>query len=453
MKSIVGNGRFGAAGQEPATHRAGFDPESARTRIAEFAGQVERRLAGEITEDQFRPLRLANNVYLQRHAYMLRIPLAHGALNPRQLRMLAHVARAYDRGYDHLTTRGDIEFNWPALADIPAILASLATVGIHLIQTSPPGIRIVTADHLAGAAADEVADPRPYAEILRRWSSVRPEFSALPRRLRIAVTGSSSDLAGIGGYDIGLHLKRDGAGQLGFAVHVGSRGRAPAATATLRAFLPADDLVSYCTAVLRVHDLHRQHPGNDRARLETLVRQTGAEAFARQVETEWAGLKDGEPALPEADVRAIGSAFAPPALPARPDGKEAVKLARLDSRSFGEWLARDTVAHRHPDYAVVVIALDGMSGTPGAISAEQMETIADLAERYGFGDLRVSRERSLVLPHVARADLKAVHEALTATGLATAAQQDRENRAVDSRPHAGPQPIKEALHAREIRAA
>lgn len=426
-----------------------FDGEVVKARIAAFADQIERRLAGEITEDQFRPLRLMNGVYLQPHSYMLRMPLPYGMLTARKLRALAHVARQYDKGYAHFTARQEIRFDWPALADVPAILTGLAAAELHAVQAAPGGIRIVAADYLAGAAADEIADPRPFAEILRRWSAQHPDLSSRPRQVRIAVTGSVRDRGPARAYDIGLRLERNDRRQLGFAVHVGG---VPGASVTLHGFLPADHLTSYCTALLHVYDRHRQRPGKHRARLATLVHEAGAAAFAHEVEAEWAGLKGTEPTLPEAIVKAIDARFAPPDLPARPEGNEAVKLARLDSRSFGEWLARDTLAHRHPDYAVVVVSLGGASEASGDISAEQMETMADIAARYGSDTLRISPEQSLVLPHVARADLKAVHEALTVVGLA-AARQGRGNHITDSRRHAGPQPIEETLHAREIRAA
>ncbi len=398
-----------------------FDHEFVKARVAQFSDQVERRLAGEITEDQFKPLRLMNGVYLQLHAYMLRVAIPYGTLNSRQLRMLAHIARTYDKGYGHFTTRQNIQFNWPALSDVPAILADLASVEMHAIQTSGNCIRNVTADHLAGAAADEVADPRPYAEILRQWSSVHPEFSYLPRKFKIAVTGAERDRAAIQTHDIGLHLKRNGQGELGFAVYVGGgQGRTPMVAKKIRDFLPEEQLLAYCTAILRVYNLHGRRDNKYKARIKILVHETGTEAFARQVEAEWQALKDGELKLPEKDIAAIDAYFAPPALPARSEGDDAVKVARLDSRAFGEWLAQNVTTHRHPDYAAVTISLKGIGEAPGDASAEQMEVVADLAERHGFDELRVSHEQNLILPHVARADLKAVYDALAENGLATA---------------------------------
>lgn len=398
-----------------------FDHDFVQARVAEFSDQVQRRLAGEITEEQFRPLRLMNGVYLQLHAYMLRIAVPYGTLNGKQLRMLGHIARKYDKGYGHFTTRQNIQFNWPALSDIPAILADLASVEMHAIQTSGNCIRNVTADHFAGAAADEVADPRPYAEILRQWSSVHPEFSFLPRKFKIAVTGAERDRAAIQTHDIGLHLKKNAAGELGFAVYIGGgQGRTPMVARKIRDFLPEADLLSYCTAILRVYNLYGRRDNKYKARIKILVHETGVEEITRQVEAEWQELKDAELKLPEADIRAIEAYFAPPALAGRPEGDQAVKLARLDSKGFSEWLDQNVVTHRHPDYAAVTISLKGIGEVPGDASDSQMEAIADIAEKYGFDELRVSHEQNLILPHVARADLKAVYDALVGIGLATA---------------------------------
>ncbi|RVD38117.1 nitrite/sulfite reductase, partial [Mesorhizobium sp. M4B.F.Ca.ET.019.03.1.1] len=398
-----------------------FDHDFVQARVAEFSDQVQRRLAGEITEDQFRPLRLMNGVYLQLHAYMLRIAVPYGTLNSKQMRMLGHIARKYDKGYGHFTTRQNIQFNWPALSDIPAILADLASVEMHAIQTSGNCIRNVTADHFAGAAADEVADPRPYAEILRQWSSVHPEFSFLPRKFKIAVTGAERDRAGIQTHDIGLHLKKNAAGELGFAVYVGGgQGRTPMVARKIRDFLPEADLLSYCTAILRVYNLYGRRDNKYKARIKILVHETGVEEITRQVEAEWQELKDAELKLPEADIQAINAYFTPPGLAERPEGDAAVKLARLDSKNFSEWLDQNVVTHRHPDYAAVTISLKGIGEVPGDATDSQMEAVADIAEKYAFDELRVSHEQNLILPHVARADLKAVYDALVDIGLATA---------------------------------
>ena len=397
-----------------------FDHAFVTARVAEFADQVERRLSGEITEDQFKPLRLMNGVYLQLHAYMLRIAIPYGTLNSRQMRMLAHIARTYDKGYGHFTTRQNIQFNWPKLTDIPAILTELASVEMHALQTSGNCIRNVTADHFAGAAADEVADPRPYAEILRQWSSVHPECSYLPRKFKIAVTGAERDRAAIQVHDIGLQLKRNASGDLGFAVWVGGgQGRTPIIAKKIRDFLPEEHLLSYVTAVMRVYNLYGRRDNKYKARIKILVHETGTEEFARQVEAEWEYLKDGELKLPDEDIRAINAYFAPPPLVSRPEGDAIVKQARLDSRGFSEWVDRNVFTHRHPDYASVTISLKGIGEAPGDASDAQMDAIADIAERHAFDELRISHEQNVILPHVARADLKAVYDALVATGLAT----------------------------------
>ena len=397
-----------------------FDHAFVKARVAQFSDQVERRLAGEITEDQFRPLRLMNGVYLQLHAYMLRVAIPYGTLSSRQLRMLAHIARKYDKGYGHFTTRQNIQFHWPALADIPAALADLASVEMHALQTSGNCIRNISADHFAGAAADEVADPRPYAEILRQWSSVHPEFTYLPRKFKIALTGSERDRAAIQTYDIGLHLKKDDSGKLGFTVWVGGgQGRTPLLAKKIRDFLPEEHLLSYITAIMRVYNLYGRRDNKWKARIKILVHETGAEEFGRQVEAEWETLKDTELKLPESDIRAIDAYFAPPPLTDRPEGDEAVRLARLDSKSFSEWLNQNVTTHRHPDYAAVTVSLKGIGETPGDISDSQMEAVADLAEKYAFDEVRVSHEQNLILPHVARADLKAVYDELVDIGLAT----------------------------------
>jgi sulfite reductase (NADPH) hemoprotein beta-component len=398
-----------------------FDHAFVKARVEEFSEQVDRRLAGEITEDQFKPLRLMNGVYLQLHAYMLRVAIPYGTLSSRQLRMLAHIARKYDKGYGHFTTRQNIQFHWPALSEIPAALADLASVEMHALQTSGNCIRNVSADHFAGAAADEVADPRPYAEILRQWSSVHPEFTYLPRKFKIALTGAERDRAAIQTYDIGLHLKKDADGKLGFAVWVGGgQGRTPLLAKKVRDFLPEQHLLSYITAIMRVYNLHGRRDNKWKARIKILVHETGAQEFARQVEAEWETLRDTELKLPETDIRAIDAYFAPPPLVDRPEGDDAVRLARLDSKSFSEWLNRNVNTHRHPDYASVTVSLKGIGETPGDISDSQMEAVADLAEKYGFDEARVSHEQNLILPHVARADLKAVYDGLVEIGLATA---------------------------------
>jgi sulfite reductase (NADPH) hemoprotein beta-component len=397
-----------------------FDHAFVQARVAEFRDQVERRLSGEITEDQFKPLRLMNGVYLQLHAYMLRIAIPYGTLSSKQVRMLAHIARVYDKGYGHFTTRQNLQFHWPALKDIPQILEDLASVEMHAIQTSGNCIRNVTADHFAGAAADEVADPRPYAEILRQWSSLHPEFSYLPRKFKIAVTGAERDRAAVQVHDIGLHLKKNAAGELGFAVYVGGGlGRTPMVAKKIRDFLPEEDLLSYTTAILRVYNLHGRRDNKYKARIKILVHETGTEELAAQVEHEFAALKESELKLPEADIRAIETYFAPPALPARPEGDAVLAAAAAADPGFATWLRRNLSTHKNQDYASVTISLKGIGEVPGDASADQMDAVAELAEAYGFDEVRVSHEQNLVLPHVARADLKAVYDRLVEIGLAT----------------------------------
>ncbi|MEX0957215.1 MAG: nitrite/sulfite reductase [Rhizobiaceae bacterium] len=399
-----------------------FDHAFVAARVAEFRDQAGRRLSGELTEDQFKPLRLMNGVYLQLHAYMLRIAVPYGTLSSKQLRMLAHIARTYDKGYGHFTTRQNIQFNWPALKDIPDILEELASVEMHAIQTSGNCIRNVTADHFAGAAADEIADPRPYAEILRQWSSVHPEFSYLPRKFKIAVTGAERDRAAIQTHDIGLHVKKSADGRLGFAVYVGGgQGRTPMVAKKIRDFLPEADLLFYTTAILRVYNLHGRRDNKYKARIKILVHETGAEELTRQVEAEFAALKaSGEDLkLPQADIRAIDRYFAPPELTERAEGWGAVAAERKLDAGFDAWLRRNVVEHRNPDYASVTISLKGIGEVPGDATDAQMDAVADIAEKYAFDELRVSHEQNLILPHVARADLKAVFDALVAIGLAT----------------------------------
>lgn len=398
-----------------------FDHAFVSARVDQFSDQVARRLKGEISEDAFKPLRLMNGVYLQLHAYMLRVAIPYGTLNAKQMRMLAHVARKYDRGYGHFTTRQNIQYNWPKLSDTPAILKDLASVEMHAIQTSGNCIRNVTADHFAGAAQDEVADPRPYAEILRQWSSVHPEFSFLPRKFKIAVTGAERDRAAIQVHDIGLHVKKDENGNLGFAVYVGGgQGRTPLIAKKIKDFLPEEAMLSYITAIVRVYNLHGRRDNKYKARIKILVHETGIEELTRQIDAEFANLKDSVLKLPDADIRAIESYFALPDLPARAEGWEVLAKAKKADSTFATWVAQNVQPHKNPDYGMVTISLKPIGGTPGDATDAQMELVADLAERFGFDEIRVSHEQNLILPHVALADLPALHEALLGAKLATA---------------------------------
>ena len=398
-----------------------FDHAFVSERVEQFRDQVQRRLSGELAEDAFKPLRLMNGVYLQLHAYMLRIAIPYGTLSARQLRMLAHIARTYDRGYGHFTTRQNLQFNWPKLSDIPDALADLASVEMHALQTSGNCIRNVTADHFAGAAADEIADPRPYAEILRQWSSVHPEFSFLPRKFKIAVTGAERDRAAIQVHDIGLHVKKNDKGEIGFAVYVGGgQGRTPMIAKLIRDFLPEEDLLSYTTAIVRVYNLHGRRDNKYKDRIKILVHETGTEELTRQVEAEFAALKDSELKLPEKDVQAIAAYFAPPALPERAEGWENLARWKKADAGFARWVQQNVQPHKNPDYGMVTISLKPIGGIPGDASDAQMDAIADLAEEYGFDEIRVSHEQNLILPHVALADLEAVYRGLVAINLAEA---------------------------------
>jgi sulfite reductase (NADPH) hemoprotein beta-component len=394
-----------------------FDAEFVRQRVAQFRDQVARRLLGELSEEEFKPLRLRNGVYLQLHAYMLRVAIPYGTLNARQLRKLAHIARTYDRGFGHFTTRQNLQFNWPKLSDIPDILAELAEVEMHAIQTSGNNVRNVTADHFAGATAEEVADPRPYAEIIRQWSSLHPEFSFLPRKFKIGITASERDRSAIKTHDIGLQLKRLGTGELGFTVWVGGgQGRSPYLAQKIRDQLPAQDLISYIEAILRVYNLHGRRDNIHKARIKILLNSIGLEAFRSQVEAEWARIREGVLQLPDEEIRRIEAYFAPPPFVARP----AVAALRPADRGFDRWVTRNTHAHKQPGYAIATISLKPIGGIPGDASAAQMEAIADLAERFSFDEVRVSHEQNLVLPHVRLGDLWTVYQNLKAIGLAEA---------------------------------
>ncbi|KQR33211.1 sulfite reductase [Rhizobium sp. Leaf155] len=398
-----------------------FDHAFVKGRVEQFRDQVERRLSGELAEDAFKPLRLMNGVYLQLHAYMLRVAIPYGTLNSKQMRMLAHIARKYDRGYGHFTTRQNIQYNWPRLADTPAILEELASVEMHALQTSGNCIRNVTADHFAGAAADEVADPRPYAEILRQWSSVHPEFSFLPRKFKIAVTGAERDRAAIQVHDIGLHLKKNDKGDIGFAVYVGGgQGRTPMIAKKIRDFLPEEDLLSYTTAIMRVYNLHGRRDNKYKARIKILVHETGAEELARQVEAEFVQLKNGELKLPDADIAAITTYFAPPQLKDRPESWESLARWKKADADFARWVDQNVQPHKHPDYGMVTISLKPIGGIPGDASDGQMDVVADIAAEYAFDEIRISHEQNIILPHVALADLEPVYRALQGAGLATA---------------------------------
>jgi sulfite reductase (NADPH) hemoprotein beta-component len=398
-----------------------FDRDFVAARVAQFKDQVGRRLSGELTEDQFKPLRLMNGLYLQLHAYMLRVAIPYGTLSSRQLRRLGSIARDYDRGFAHFTTRQNIQYNWPALKDVPQILEELAGVEMHAIQTSGNCIRNVTADHFAGAAHDEVADPRPLAEILRQWSSLHPEFSYLPRKFKIAIVGSEHDRAAIQVHDIGLQLKKNEAGELGLAVYIGGgQGRTPMIAKKIRDFLPLEDMLTYVTAIVRVYNLYGRRDNKYKARIKILVHETGVEPLVQEIDAEWEQIRYGDLKLPQRDIDAIESYFRMPDLPQRPEGWEILAVTQKSDADFAAWTKRNVTPHKNQDYAVVTISLKPIGGIPGDASAEQMELVADIAETYSFDEIRVSHEQNLVLPHVAKADLPAVYDLLQSDGLVTA---------------------------------
>jgi len=397
-----------------------FDRTFVEQRVAEFRDQVARRLSGELTEDEFRPLRLMNGLYLQLHAYMLRVAIPYGTLSSTQMRQLAHVARRYDKGYGHFTTRQNIQYNWPKLDEVPDLLMDLADVEMHGIQTSGNCIRNVTADHYAGAAADEIEDPRVYCEIIRQWSSLHPEFSFLPRKFKIAVTGAPSDRAAIAVHDIGLRIVRDAAGRVGFEVIVGGgQGRTPMVGHTIRPFLEKEYLLSYLEAILRVYNLLGRRDNMFKARIKILVHEVGAEEFTRMVEEEWEQIRGGPVDLPPGEMERILAYFAPPPFEALPAETPELDLQRRADPAFDRWVRANVVDHSRPGYAIVNISLKPEDVAPGDATAEQMDALADLADQYSFAEIRVSHEQNLILPHVRRSDLQALWQALVPLGLAT----------------------------------
>ncbi|WP_213980276.1 nitrite/sulfite reductase [Sphingomonas sp. dw_22] len=390
-----------------------YDQSIVDARVEEFRDQVNRRLAGQITEDQFKPLRLMNGLYLQLHAYMLRVAIPYGTLNGRQMRMLGHIARKYDRGYGHFTTRQNLQYNWIKLADAPDILAELATVEMHAIQTSGNCIRNISSDQFAGAAADEVADPRPWAELLRQWSTFHPEFTYLPRKFKIAVIASDEDRAAMRLHDIGIQLvKRDGV--LGGRIFVGGgMGRTPMIGPEIRDFVTADDLLSYVEACLRVYNRYGRRDNIYKARIKILIHEIGADEYRRQVEEEFLEVKKLGIDPPAAEFERIKAFFAPPAF----DSDASDDIDRSDP-DFAVWLDQNVSAHQVPGYAIVTISLKSQGGIPGDATADQIELMADLAERYSFDELRVTHAQNIVLPHVRKSQLGQLWQALHGAGLA-----------------------------------
>ena len=397
-----------------------YDHQIVKERVAQFRSQVERRISDELTEDEFRPLRLQNGLYLQRHAYMLRVAVPYGLLSSKQMRMFAHIARKYDRGYGHFTTRQNIQYNWIDLERTPDILADLASVEMHAIQTSGNCIRNITSDEYCGVAADELIDPRPFAEILRQWSTFHPEFAWLPRKFKIAFNAATHDRAAVQIHDIGLNIVKNAAGELGFQVLAGGgMGRTPILGSVIRGFLPWQHLLTYVEAIMRVYNQYGRRDNKYKARIKILVKALGAEEFARQVEAEWADLQDSPSLLTDAELQRVTSYFTPPAYESFAGDDASVAQQRTDNKAFHNWLTRNVKPHKIPGYAIVLLSLKKTGTPPGDATAEQIDIVADLAERYSFGELRVTHEQNLVLADVKQSELFALWQEAKAHGLAT----------------------------------
>ena len=398
-----------------------YDRRLVAERVEQFRDQVRRRLAGELTEEQFKPLRLTNGLYLQLHAYMLRIAIPYGTLSSRQLRKLAEISRKYDRGYGHFTTRQNLQLHWIKLEQAPDAIAALAEVDMHSIQTSGNCVRNTTADHFAGAAADEIEDPRVWCEIVRQWSTLHPEFSFLPRKFKIAITGSPNDRAAVRVHDIGLRLWQNDEGEVGFEVIVGGGlGRTPMIGKTLREFLPKDELLAYLEATLRVYNRYGRRDNLFKARIKILVHEIGAEKMREEVEAEYAANRDSALRLEPETIEAIAREFAPPPLRPKRERVPEIEALKLEDRNFALWLKSNVAPHRVPSHAIVTASLKPAGAPPGDCSAAQMEGVADIADAYSFGEIRVSHEQNLVLPHVAIEDLPVVWRTLGRLGFAEA---------------------------------
>ncbi|MFZ6722370.1 nitrite/sulfite reductase [Undibacterium sp. Ji49W] len=396
------------------------DHQIIKERIAQFRDQVSRRLSNELSEDEFRILRLQNGLYMQRHAYMLRVAVPYGMLSSNQVRKFAHIARKYDRGYGHFTTRQNIQYNWINLEDTPDILEELASVEMHAIQTSGNCMRNITSDEFAGVAADEVIDPRAYAEILRQWTTFHPEFAYLPRKFKIAINGAKEDRAAIAVHDIGLTVVHNEAGEVGFKVMVGGgMGRTPILGSVIRDFLPWKHVMTYLEAILRIYNQYGRRDNIYKARIKILVKAIGAEEFARQVEEEWQDIKDGPATLTEAELKRVASYFTTPDYETLPAQDATYEQHLQDNKSFANWVKRNVKPHKVAGYAAVVLSLKKPGVPPGDASSEQMDFIADLADQYSFGELRVTHEQNLVLADVKVADLFTVWQEAKAHGLAT----------------------------------
>ena len=396
-----------------------IDRQLVSERVAQFRDQIRRWRAGELTDDEFRPLRLQNGLYIQRHAPMLRIAVPYGLLNSTQLRILARVARQYDRGYGHFTTRHNLQLNWPKIEDVPAILAELAAVEMHAIQTSGNCVRNITTDPFAGVAADEIIDPRPLAEMLRQWSTFHPEFSFLPRKFKIAISGTQEDRAVTWFHDIGLRLRQEG-DEIGFTVIVGGGlGRTPIRGQVVREFLPWQHILSYCEAILRVYNRFGRRDNAYKARIKILVQALGIKEFTRQVEAEWAHGKDGPATITQAEYDRVAAHFAPPAYQPATVEDAAFAKHRQENTAFARWLERCTQPHRIAGYRAVTLSLKQHGVPPGDISSEQMEIVADLATHFSFGELRIAHEQNIILADVREAHLYALWLTARGAGLAT----------------------------------
>nr|MBP7971033.1 nitrite/sulfite reductase [Aquaspirillum sp.] len=396
-----------------------FDRRVVRERVAQFRDQTRRFLAGELSEDEFRVLRLQNGLYIQRHAPMLRVAIPYGVLSSRQLRELAGIARDFDRGYGHFTTRQNIQFNWVELPKVPDILERLAEVDLHAIQTSGNCIRNTTTDVFAGVAADEFVDPRPWCEIIRQWSTLHPEFAFLPRKFKIAVAGSAQDRAATFVHDIGLHMQRNAAGEIGFKVIVGGGlGRTPMIGDVVREFLPAPHLLTYLDAVLRVYNRFGRRDNKYKARIKILVKAMTVAAFAAKVEEEWAHLKDGPATLTIEEIQRVAQAFVVPQYETLTQPDTAFQTALAEVPAFARWVKRNTHLHKQQGYRAAILSLKATGQAPGDLDADRMEKVAEWAQQWSFGEIRVSHEQNLVLPHVAERDLFSLWQAADAVGLA-----------------------------------
>jgi len=396
-----------------------YDHAIVQARVAQFRDQTRRYLAGSLSDDEFRPLRLQNGVYIQRHGPMLRLAVPYGLLSARQLRRFADIARRYDRGVGHFTTRHNLQLNWVKLPDVPDILAELAQDELHAIQTSGNCIRNVTTDHFAGVAADEIADPRPWAELLRQWSTFHPEFACLPRKFKVAVSGAHEDRAAIQAHDLGLQMVRNDAGELGFKVHAGGGlGRTPMLGRVVREFLPWRHLLSYTEALVRIYNRFGRRDNAYKARIKILVGAIGGAEFARQVDAEWSHLKDGPQTLTAAEVERVSAQFAAPAYEALPADDFCLVANLKEDRAFARWVERNVQPHKVTGYAAVTLSLKKPGAAPGDATSEQMEAAADLAERFSFGEIRVSHEQNLILADVPQRELYTVWHRAKAAGLA-----------------------------------